>query len=81
MINIIIIIVVIENIFSDCDQLTHQYRSKFSYTICAHDEQFSIISVAIILVSILRILAMYICIIQYTTYLFCRTPSDIHIHL
>ena len=26
-----------KNTFSDCGQLTHQYRSKFSYTICAHD--------------------------------------------
>ena len=35
MINIIIIIK-IENFLSNCDQLTHhQYRSKFSYTICS----------------------------------------------
>ena len=24
-----------ENFLSDCDQPTHQYRSTFSYTICA----------------------------------------------
>ena len=68
MINIIIIIV-IETFLSDCDQLTHQYRSKFSYKICAWTVQYHLGlqilltysicgSVAVILVCILRIWAM-----------------------